>query len=748
MSGSISGPTLFGEVYPGYQLGFYTLLERIGYGGEATVWSAWDARDERVVAVKLIAVGEEDPFSDQSFFEQELQLIAGLSHPNILPLHDFGSTGMFHYFATRYISSGSLQNKLAFGPLAIGEVLNIASQIASALKYIHDRQIVHRDLKPRNILLDTRQHVYLTDFGLARALTQTTRALHTGRGTPPYSPPEQLTGARISLRSDIYSLGIMLFEMFTGSLPWNGSSTLAAHQLSDSTAVLPDPRELVPHLPAGLGDALRRLTAADPSARPSSVVEALGCIVEAVREAVPSASAFTRLDDREMLQPETETLDTEDARVLIESTLATWHPGLGEPGLSLTQFAFIDSVYRKADIYRLPLNDRHRELLLYSALTYGHNLPYWWQNFPDEQMRLRICSEVIAGGSEPAAGRAITCLLDDFIPLDSLTLGQPAISRLIELLADAEDEQVQQSALTLLRYLSRPSSLWRSTAFGREGDIQLAYASLRDSPYAPQVARLIGQVRSEAAVNEIANMQQKLNPGYILPSLIEVAAQAGGLPSSLPLGLRLRVGFELARRQLVEDRASLVKAYLFSTLGSVLGLGVYIYLTYRLPAFMDATRIFISLVRGILIGPLVGLGIFLTNLVVQRLNALPLPVRLIMGTGVGTLLVNLGFVVYYYLFLDVTPRGWLIAFSSLLVALGFALSSVVARRWLRGAISTFGVVSGVMLSWQMHLLTSSDPLLNFEYSWSWGRIALVALIVALLMATGGQFIRLSYDIVE
>jgi serine/threonine protein kinase len=745
VSSGTSSPTLFGEVYPGYQLGFYTLLERIGYGGEATVWSAWDRRYERVVAVKLIAIVEGDPFSDLSFFEQEIQLIAGLKHPNILPLHDFGSTDLFHYFTTRYIASGSLQNRLAAGPLAVEEVLNIASQIVSALEYIHERKIVHRDLKPRNILLDTRQHVYLTDFGLARALTQTTRALHTGRGTPPYSPPEQLTGARISPRSDIYSLGIMLFEMFTGNLPWNGSSTLAARQLSDSTAGLPDPREIVPDLPAGLKDALRKLTAADPSARPPSAAEALSCVTDAVRGVVPSAPARIASASRDVAQLDTGLLDAEDAQALMRSTLATWNPPLSEAGLSLTQFAFIDSVYRKADAYSLPLDDKHREFLLHGALTYGHNLPYWWQSLDDEQTRIRICSEVITTGDESAAGRAIACLLDDFILVGNLSLEQPAVGRLIDLLADAENEQVQQSALTLLGYLSRPSSRWQSNAFGYESDIRLAYASLSDTPHAARIARLIGQVRSETAVNEIASMQQKLNPGFVLPGLIEVAAQAGGLPSSLPLGLRLRVMLELAQRQLIRDRAALAEAYLFSALGGALGLGVYVYLTYRLPIFMDATRILISLVRGILIGPLIGLGIFITNLLAQRLNALPFFVRLILGTGVGTLIINLSFVAYYYLFLDVTPRGWLIAASSLLAVLGFSLSGMVAQRWLRIVISTLGTVLGIMLSWQVHLLTGLDPLLNFEYSWTWGQVALVALIVALLMASGGQLIKLPYN---
>src|SRR5688572_805619 len=173
----------------------YVLLERIGSGGQAAVWSAWDEHNTRVVAIKVILSAETETAPLQQTALREAQLVASLKHPNILPLYDFKFSDQMHYLVMRYICGGTLRDIMGSGPLPPGAVLDLAEQLTSALSHLHERGVVHRDLKPSNILFDTQGRAYLTDFGLARDLSEIAFQLHTGRGTPPYAPPEQHTYA-------------------------------------------------------------------------------------------------------------------------------------------------------------------------------------------------------------------------------------------------------------------------------------------------------------------------------------------------------------------------------------------------------------------------------------------------------------------------------------------------------------------------------------------------------------------------
>ena len=167
----------------GVQFGKYILLERIGQGGEAIVWSGWDHLHQRVAAIKIVAKSVPEGIAPSLIpgnFERQIHLLASLDHPNILPLHEFGETSEFYYFAMHYRSMGSLAEKLKAGPLPLEDALDLSAQIAGALQYLHSQGIVHRDLKPSNILLDSQNRVYLSDFGLAKSLQQETAPLHTG----------------------------------------------------------------------------------------------------------------------------------------------------------------------------------------------------------------------------------------------------------------------------------------------------------------------------------------------------------------------------------------------------------------------------------------------------------------------------------------------------------------------------------------------------------------------------------------
>ncbi len=215
------------DALSGHVLGQYRLVERLGRGGMATVYKAYQPSLDRYVAVKVLS-----PFLAQNSdfvarFQREAQAIARLNHPNILPVHDYGQEGELIYIVMRYVEGGTLQDMLG-RPLGLDTAVEIIAQMGGALDYAHQRGIVHRDVKPSNILMADRNWALLGDFGLARMVGASVRITQTGvgMGTPAYIAPEQAQGIGVDARSDIYSLGIVLFEMLTGQVPFEGDSSL------------------------------------------------------------------------------------------------------------------------------------------------------------------------------------------------------------------------------------------------------------------------------------------------------------------------------------------------------------------------------------------------------------------------------------------------------------------------------------------------------------------------------------------
>ncbi len=548
----------------GDQLGAYTLLERIGVGGQAVIWSAWDHRHERVVAIKIFTTPDTDVPTVSSRFEHEAHLVASLSHPHILPLYETGLADGHPYFVMRYASRGSLIDLLRHGPIPPSEALHLLVQIASALEYIHGRHIVHRDIKPGNVLLDSRLHAYLGDFGLARQIEQITALLHTGRGTVPYAPPEQHIRAPMTPKSDIYSLGVLIFEMLTGTLPWRGDTSLALQQLHEG-ANLPDPAEINPALPPTLAPVLRILTAADPAQRPESALEAVRLVAQALHnEEVLASAAFGET----LLPPAPPTggdpLVVADVRTLLESALAEWDAD-GEPfKMSLTRFVLVDTVAAHAERYRLPLDETACLFMLRGALTHGHHVDFWWRKVANAASRLRLCEQVLAHEGEAAIGRLLTLILGD--PAGSFPaecLSTRALEHLATLAAEAESLTLRRDALALLARAATPpnrTARWQPLAFSFTADAQLATLALDESPLAEEAARLIGQVRSEQAVCALLKAPEGTPPARLRAALIAVQQAAGSLPSAVPLLLRLRIAAEAARRRLLEGRATLLWA--------------------------------------------------------------------------------------------------------------------------------------------------------------------------------------------
>ncbi len=253
----------------GTRLGDYELVERIGSGGMAEVYLAKQMTAfGREVALKVIRtdLSENDEF--RARFLREAQAISRLSHPNILPLIEFGEEQDRLYLVMPLIRDGTLRTllKQQKGPLPLEEGIPLFIQLCNAVQYAHEQGIIHRDIKPQNVLLQQRSHVLLTDFGIARdrSVKQIT-SVGTGLGTAEYMAPEQAVG-RADTRSDIYSLGIVLYQLLTGLLPYQGNTPLELI-VKHSNDPPPNPRLLNPALPPQIVAVIETALAKDPDQR-------------------------------------------------------------------------------------------------------------------------------------------------------------------------------------------------------------------------------------------------------------------------------------------------------------------------------------------------------------------------------------------------------------------------------------------------------------------------------------------------
>ncbi|KQL44236.1 serine/threonine protein kinase [Brevibacillus choshinensis] len=256
--------------------GRYQLEARVGGGGMAIVYKAKDLILNRPVAVKVLRsqFGTDEDFVNR--FRREAQAVASLSHPNVVGVYDVGQEGDTHYMVMEYIEGYTLKEVIIQrGALPVEEAVRIAEQICDALDHAHQNQIIHRDIKPHNIMIGKNGRVKVTDFGIARAVTSTT-ITHTNAmlGSVHYFSPEQARGGITGEKSDIYSLGIVLYEMVTGELPFSGDSPISV-ALKHLQEPLPEPRQVNPAIPQSVENVILKALVKDPFLRYSSAREML-----------------------------------------------------------------------------------------------------------------------------------------------------------------------------------------------------------------------------------------------------------------------------------------------------------------------------------------------------------------------------------------------------------------------------------------------------------------------------------------
>jgi eukaryotic-like serine/threonine-protein kinase len=248
--------------------GRYVVEQRIGGGGMAVVYKAHDNLLNRTVALKILRsqFGNDDDFINR--FRREAQAAASLSHPNVVNVYDVGEEDDIQYIVMEYVEGSTLKELITrSGVLDMERAVNIAIQICDALEHAHHNHIIHRDIKPHNILMGKGGRVKVTDFGIARAVTSAT-ITHTGSviGSVHYFSPEQARGGISGEKSDIYSLGIVLYEMITGKVPFSGDSPISVALKHLQEEIVP-PREVKPDIPQSVENVILKSLVKDPLLR-------------------------------------------------------------------------------------------------------------------------------------------------------------------------------------------------------------------------------------------------------------------------------------------------------------------------------------------------------------------------------------------------------------------------------------------------------------------------------------------------
>ena len=265
----------------GTELGPYRIVECIGRGGMATVYKAHHAALDRFVAIKVLPdfFAEEPEYLER--FQQEARSVARLKHPNILDVFDFGQDDGVTYLVLELVSGGTLTDRLG-GQMDLQDVVAILKPIAGALDYAHSQGVLHRDIKPSNILIHGDGTPVLADFGLAKMAESARKLTASGMvlGTPEYMSPEQAAGQQIGPPSDIYSLGIVAYEMLTGRVPFQADTPVAV-LLSHLNSAVPAPHELSGELSRHLEAALRKALAKIPADRFRSASEFVAALTPA-----------------------------------------------------------------------------------------------------------------------------------------------------------------------------------------------------------------------------------------------------------------------------------------------------------------------------------------------------------------------------------------------------------------------------------------------------------------------------------
>jgi serine/threonine protein kinase len=259
---------------PGSTFAGYEVESVVGLGAIGILYRARQLRLDRLVALKLVAPDVANDPVIRERLRREARTVAALDHPNVVPLYAAGEEEGTVYIVTRWVEGTELGALIhRDGPLEPGRAARTAAQIAAALAMAHEKGVVHRDVKPTNVILTSEDHVYLTDFGLAKRVGTAAglTAVHRVQGTVDYVAPEQIEGSEPDARGDVYSLGCVLYETLTGEAPFADQKGGMAKMWAQINAEPPSVRERRPDVPPAMEEVIARAMAKAPEARPTAV---------------------------------------------------------------------------------------------------------------------------------------------------------------------------------------------------------------------------------------------------------------------------------------------------------------------------------------------------------------------------------------------------------------------------------------------------------------------------------------------
>ena len=265
----------------------YEIIEQIGSGGMSYVYKAKDHKLNRYVAVKVLKSEFSENKGFVSKFRVEAQAAAGLAHPNIVNVYDVGEDNGLHYIVMELVEGITLKEYIEKkARLSVKEAISIAIQVSMGIEAAHNNHIIHRDIKPQNIIISREGKVKVTDFGIARAASSNTITSNV-MGSVHYTSPEQARGGYSDEKSDIYSLGITMFEMLTGRVPFNGETTVSV-AIKHIQEEMPSPRDYVPEIPVSVEQIIFKCTQKSPDRR----YENMGALIADLKESLinPEAS--------------------------------------------------------------------------------------------------------------------------------------------------------------------------------------------------------------------------------------------------------------------------------------------------------------------------------------------------------------------------------------------------------------------------------------------------------------------------